>query len=112
MDFIPIDPKLNKISGLIVEAAYQVHSTLGPDLLESVYQKCMFIELKEKGVSVVTEARIPLQYKHHDVDANLRIDVLVEDKIIVELKSVDHLLPVHEAQLLSYMKLSKNVWDY
>jgi len=106
MDYQPIDPALNKISGLIVDSAYQVHSTLGPGLLESVYQKCMVVELREKGISVETEIQIPIQYKHHNIDANLRIDMLVGNEIVVELKSVEQLLSVHEAQLLTYLKLS------
>lgn len=106
MEYKPIDPAHNKITGLIVDAAYQVHSTLGPGLLESVYQKCMVVEIRDRNLKVQTEIQIPIQYKEHSIDANLRIDMLVEDSIIVELKSVEHVLPVHEAQLLTYMKLS------
>jgi GxxExxY protein len=106
MEYIPIKPELNNISGAIVDTAYQVHTTLGPGLLESVYQKCMVIELREKGFAVDTEVQIPIQYKHHEIDAHLRIDMLVNNEVIIELKSVDQLLPVHKAQLLTYLKLT------
>jgi GxxExxY protein len=106
MEYQPIKPEVNKISGVVVDAAYQVHSTLGPGLLESVYQKCLLLELKDKNITVETEVQIPIRYKHHTVDANVRIDMLVENTVIVELKSVEQLLPVHKAQLLTYLKLT------
>jgi GxxExxY protein len=101
----PIDPSVNEITAKIVDAAYQVHSNLGPGLLEAVYQKCMIIELTNSALHVQKEVNVPLLYKGQDIDAHLRIDLLVENNVIVEIKSVDHLLPVHEAQLLSYLKL-------
>ncbi|MFA6541691.1 MAG: GxxExxY protein [Bacteroidota bacterium] len=97
---------LNSITGQIVDAAFQVHTNLGPGLLESVYHKCMLVELKERKISVQSEAAIPILYKEQDIDANFRIDLLVENEIIVELKSVEQMLPVFDAQLLTYMKLS------
>ena len=101
----PIDPSVNEITAKIVDAAYQVHSNLGPGLLEAVYQKCMIIELANSALHVQKEVNVPLLYKGQDIDAHLRIDLLIENTVIVEIKSVDHLLPVHEAQLLSYLKL-------
>lgn len=106
MEFQPINPKLNEVSGQIVDAAYQVHLNLGPGLLESVYQKCLLIELRERNLTVVTEVQLPLKYKGQNVDSNLRIDMLVEDEIIIELKAVEQMLPVFESQLLTYLKLS------
>ncbi|MDD8019054.1 MAG: GxxExxY protein [Bacteroidota bacterium] len=91
---------------MIVDAAYQVHSSLGAGLLESVYQKCMLVELGERKLHVQRELALPIKYKGHDVDANLRLDMLVENQIVVELKAVEELLPVHEAQLMTYLKLS------
>jgi GxxExxY protein len=106
MEFQPIEPGLNKISGAIVDAAYQIHTNLGPGLLESIYQKCLVIELQERGLTVETEVQIPIQYKNHNIDAHIRIDLLVNDAVIVELKSVERIMPVHTAQLITYLKLS------
>ena len=108
MSFEPLENNINEISLKIVDSAYQVHSTLGPGLLESVYQKCLVVELQERNLSVKSEIIIPIQYKHHLIDANLRIDLLVEDKVIVELKSVEQMLPVFESQVLTYLKLTGN----
>ncbi len=106
MKFEPIEDSLNEIGKKVVDSAYQVHINLGPGLLESVYQKCFIAELRERNLSFNTEVLIPIKYKHHEIDANLRLDVIIEDKVIVELKSVEQLLPVFEAQLLTYLKLT------
>ncbi|MBI2429495.1 MAG: GxxExxY protein [Ignavibacteriales bacterium] len=106
MDYRPIDPALNEVTGKIIDAAYNVHSTLGAGLLESVYQKCMLLELAERKLYVQRELVVPIRYKGYDIDANYRIDLLVENEVVVELKSVDQMLPVFEAQLLTYMKLA------
>ncbi len=106
MNFEPLDSSYNELTGKIVDAAFQVHSSLGPGLLESVYEKCLIIELQEKKLRVATQVNLPIIYKNKNVDTNLRIDILVEDKVIVELKSVEQMLPVFEAQLLTYLKLS------
>jgi GxxExxY protein len=106
MSFEPIEANVNEISRKIVDSAYQVHTTLGPGLLESVYQKCLVVELQERNLSVKCEVIVPIQYKHHSIDSNLRIDLLVEDTVIVELKSVEQMLPVFESQVLTYLKLS------
>lgn len=86
-------------------AAIEVHRELGPGLLESVYQKCLQIELKDWDIQFVSQASIPVVYKNKFVDANLRCDLFVEDALIVELKAVDQILPIHAAQVITYMKL-------
>lgn len=85
--------------------AIEVHRELGPGLLESVYQKCLQIELKDWEIQFVSQASIPVVYKNKFVDANLRCDLFVEDALIVELKAVDQILPIHAAQVITYMKL-------
>ena len=97
---------INKISGVIVDAAMQVHTALGPGLLESAYEACLKYELTSRGLEVLNQVELPVTYKDKKIDAGYRIDLLVEDNIIVELKAVDKVIPIHEAQLLSYLKLS------
>jgi GxxExxY protein len=96
-----------KIATEIVDAAFQVHKELGPGLLESVYQVCMERELRERNIFFLKQVFLPVIYKGETLDADFRIDLLVADEIVVELKSVEVLLPVHEAQLLTYLKLSE-----
>jgi GxxExxY protein len=83
-----------------------VHSALGPGLLESAYEACLVYELRERGLQVRTQVPLPLVYRGVQLGAAYRMDLLVEDSLVVELKTVDKLQPVHEAQLLSYLKLS------
>ena len=100
--------KLNQISFNIISAAIKVHETLGPGLLESVYQKCMEIELKKRGLQVESEVDLPVIYESEKViDLGFRIDLLVEAAVIVELKSVEEVKPVHKKQLLTYLRLAK-----
>ena len=100
--------KLNQISFNIISAAIKVHETLGPGLLESVYQKCMEIELKKRGLQVESEVDLPVIYEGEKViDLGFRIDLLVEAAVIVELKSVEEVKPVHKKQLLTYLRLAK-----
>jgi len=100
--------ELNLLSSKIIEAAINVHSELGPGLLESVYSSCMLIELKDMGMDVKAEVPIPVIYRGQKVsEEGFRVDLLVEDKIVVELKSVENLQPVHKKQLLTYLKLAK-----
>lgn len=87
--------------------AINVHRELGPGLLESVYQKCLIHELKSKGFKVKQQAKAPLFYKDLKLEVELKADIIVNESIIIELKTVDCLLPVHEAQLLTYMRLLK-----
>ncbi|MFN7676032.1 GxxExxY protein [Flavobacterium sp.] len=88
-------------------AAIEVHKNLGPGLLESIYHKCLEKELSIKDFKFKTELIIPINYKGLEIDANLRCDLFVENCLLVELKSVEKILPIHEAQLLTYMKLLK-----
>ncbi len=99
---------LNILSKEVVDSVYQVHTILGPGLLEKAYQKCLSVELSSRGIKNELEVEIPLIYKNIDVEVNYRIDILVEGKIVLELKAVEKTLPIHEAQLLTYLKLSNN----
>lgn len=96
---------LTDLTYQITGAAIEVHKKIGPGLLESVYQKCLMHELSLRNLSYISESTIPIIYKGLDVDAELRYDLYVEDLIVVELKAVEFILPIHEAQLLTYMKL-------
>jgi GxxExxY protein len=96
----------NDVSGQVIDAAIKVHTALGPGLLESAYEACLKHELSKRGLKVVSQVALPLTYDGIEIDCGYRIDLLVEDQVIVELKAADCLLPLHEAQLLSYLKLS------
>ena len=99
---------LNYLSSLIIKAAIKVHRELGPGLLESVYQACMIIELKNMGIKVQSEVPIEIFYNGQKInDVGFRIDLLVDDTIIVELKSVGQVQDVHKKQLLTYLRLAK-----
>ena len=98
--------ELNDVSGEIVRAAITVHSALGPGLLESAYRACLCHELSKRGLRSDVEVVLPLKYDGVTIDVGYRLDLLVEDAVIVELKTVRKLLPVHQAQLLSYLRLS------
>ena len=86
-------------------AAMEVYNTLGPGLLESVYHQAMIVELQDRGLNVKSEVPIQVNYKGKNIDCNLRLDLIVEDQVIVELKSVEELLPVHYKQLKTYLRL-------
>ncbi|MGE5807277.1 MAG: GxxExxY protein [Ignavibacteria bacterium] len=96
---------LNNLTYKIIGAAIEVHKYLGPGLLESIYHKCMKHELCLRKLSFLSELIAPVNYKGVDLDCELRCDFLIEDAIVVELKAIDAVAPVHEAQLLTYMKL-------
>jgi GxxExxY protein len=98
---------IEDIARQIVHAAFTVHSALGPGLLESAYQACLAYELASAGVHVVSEINLPVIYREIKIDAGYRIDMLIENMIIIENKAVEKLLPVHQAQLLTYMKLTE-----
>jgi GxxExxY protein len=98
--------RLNEISGNIVRAAVQVHSVLGPGLLESAYEACLACELRERRLVVRTQVALPLIYKDINLEGGYRIDLLVEESVIAEIKTVTKVLPVHEAQLLTHLRLS------
>lgn len=96
---------LDELTYKILGCAIEVHKQLGPGLLESVYEKCLVFELNLKGLHVQSQQRINIQYKEITFDSELRYDLLVENLIILELKSCEYFLPVHEAILLTYMKM-------
>ena len=98
---------LNKLIYEVNGAAMEVHQQLGPGLLESIYHQCMKEELKLRNISFQSEMIIPVKYKGKLIDTNLRLDLLVEGILPVELKAVEKILPIHQAQLLTYMKLLK-----
>jgi len=97
--------QINDVSGQIVDAAMKVHSVLGPGLLEAAYQVCLAHELRQRGLAVRREVRMPVRYDGVVLDAAYRIDLLVEECVVVEVKAVSKILLVHEAQLLSQLKL-------
>ena len=98
---------INKISSAIIRAAINVHKELGPGLLESVYQSCMIIELSEMGLNVKGEVPVPVNFRGRNItDQGFRIDLLVEDSLVVELKSVEQVKDIHKKQLLTYLKLT------
>ena len=97
---------VDEISGQIVDAAIRVHSALGPGLLESAYEACLAYELRKRGLRVLVQHPLPVVYDGVRLDVGYRMDMLVEDTVVVDLKAVAKVLPVHEAQLLSYLKLS------
>jgi GxxExxY protein len=98
--------ELNEITGQIISAALKVHSAIGPGVLESVYQTCLFHELQQFGLTVQSQVALPVMYGTLRLDSGYRIDLLVENSIIVELKCVETLLPIHKAQLLTYLRLA------
>jgi GxxExxY protein len=99
--------ELNRITQSIIGAAIDVHKHLGPGLLESAYEACTAFELVERGLQVEQQKPLPLLYKKVRLDCGYRLDMMVDGKVIVEIKAVDTLLPIHEAQLLSYLKLTQ-----
>ncbi len=96
---------LNDLTHAIIGAAIEVHKELGPGLLESIYEKCLSHVLKENGYDISLQQKVPLQFRGLYLDCDLRFDLMVENAIIVEIKAIDALLPIHEAQLLTYLKL-------
>jgi GxxExxY protein len=102
----PLPSELEDLSRSLVDSAIKVHQTLGPGLLESVYETCLCIELDKRGIAYESQAPIALVYEGVRIDAGLRLDLLVEKSIILELKAVDKLLPIHQSQLLTYLKLA------
>lgn len=96
----------NALSKKVIGAAMEVHKELGAGLLESAYEYCLKEELERQGLQVKTQVDLPLYYKGYETGKSYRIDMLVEDKIIVELKAVDSILPIHEVQLVTYLKLT------
>ena len=98
--------ELNKITEAIIGAAIDVHKALGPGLLESAYIACLVYELIERGYKATREVPLPLIYKGVKLDSGYRLDIFVNDKVIIEVKSVERLAPVHDAQIISYLKIA------
>ena len=96
----------NEISGAIVDAAMKVHSALGPGLLESAYAACLRHELIKRGLKANSEVPVPVVYDGIKLDAGYKLDLLVEDTVVVELKAIEALAPIHQAQIISYLKLT------
>ncbi len=101
------EASVNRVTEAIIGAAMKVHSSLGPGLLESAYEACMVHELRKAGLKVVNQVVLPVHYDGIELELGYRLDLLVEDRVIVELKCVEKILPVHEAQLISYLRLSR-----
>ncbi len=102
-----VNMEFEPISKIIIGAAIEVHKHLGPGLLESAYEECLAYELTENGLFVKRQKPVPVVYKEVKLDCGYRIDILVNDEVIIEIKSVDVLHPVHEAQILTYMKFAR-----
>jgi len=100
------EDKLNSITEAIIGAAIAVHRALGPGLLESAYEACLAFELRERGLKVEQQKALPVVYRTVKLDCGYRLDLVVEDAVVVEIKAVEHLAPIHEAQLLSYLRLA------
>ncbi len=98
--------RLDEITGQIVDAAIQVHRALGPGLLESAYEACLVSELVQRGFLVERQKDLPVVYRDTQIDCGYRLDLLVEDQVIVEVKAVDKLAPIHDAQVITYLRLS------
>ena len=98
--------EVNQVSGIVVDASMKVHSALGPGLLESAYEACLIRELRKRGLRVESQVPISIIYDGETLDVGYRADLVVEGLVLVELKSIDAVLPIHKAQLLSYLRLS------
>ena len=97
---------IEKVFKIVLDCSFQVHTGLGPGLLESAYEECLYYEIRQSGLVVEKQKSLPLIYKEVKLDAGYRIDLLVENQVIVEVKSIDSLADIHLAQILTYMKLS------
>jgi len=106
MQYLPLSERVEQIAKAIVDAAYTVHKVLGPGLLESIYEVCFCHELAKRELSYQRQVQVPIVYDGKRFDEGLRLDVLVEDLVICELKAVEEMHPVFEAQLLTYLKLT------
>jgi len=105
-DTVKMKDELNIITKTVITAAIKVHRELGPGLLESAYEACLAYELLESGLLAERQKALPIKYRDVELDCGYRIDILVERKIIIELKTVEKFEPIHQAQILSYLKLS------
>jgi len=103
---IPRTHRVNRITGMIITAAMKVHSQLGPGLLESAYEACLAHELRKQGLSVAQQVGLPVIYDGERIDLGYRMDLIVDGSVVIEIKCVEAINPVHQAQLLSYIRLS------
>jgi len=101
-----LDAEIERIAKIIVDSAYRVHSALGPGLLESVYEHCLVVELMARGLKVERQVIVPIIYRDTRIEQGLRLDLLVEGKIVIENKSVEKLISLHESQIITYLKLA------
>jgi len=101
-----LDEATESLATEIVDAAFKIHSSLGPGLLENVYETCLAHELHRRGINFESQVSLPIRYEGLNLDAGLRLDLVVGGKVIIECKAVEALLPVHKAQILTYLKLS------
>ncbi|MEO8234344.1 MAG: GxxExxY protein [Flavobacterium sp.] len=106
-DFEKISPEIQALSYKIIGLSIEVHRQLGPGLLESAYQECLFYEIIKAGLKVEKEKALPIVYKEIEINQGYRIDLLIEDKLVIELKTVDNYTSVHFAQILTYLKSGK-----
>jgi GxxExxY protein len=104
--FAPISPEIERVGKAVLNATFKVHTALGPGLLESVYETCTAFELTQSGLRAPTQVALPVTYQGIKMDAGLRPDMIVEESVIVEFKSVDTMHPIFEAQLITYLKLT------
>jgi GxxExxY protein len=104
--YLPVSSHVERVGKAVLDASFKVHTALGPGLLESVYETCTAFEVKESGLQVATQMALPVTYRDIKMDAGLRLDMLVEDCVIVEFKSVETMNPVYDAQLITYLKLT------
>ncbi len=102
----------NEIGKLVLDAAFKIHSVLGAGLLESIYESCLAHELQKQGLQVKRQVSLPILYDDLKLDNAFRLDLLLDDKVVVEIKATDKVVPVHTAQLLSYLKLGKYKLGY
>jgi GxxExxY protein len=99
-------PRVNELTGRIIEGAIKVHKALGPGLLESAYLACLLFELRRSGLEVQHQRKVPVNYDDVQIDCGYKLDLVVQDLVVVELKSVEQLAPIHTAQILTYLKLT------
>ena len=105
-EHLPIPSETEKVAKAMLDAAFTVHSNLGPGLLESVYETCLAFELRKKGYDVQVQITLPVIYEDIRIETGYRLDLLVDNRVIVEIKSIEQLQPVHHSQILTYLKLS------
>lgn len=110
--FLPLSERENQLAKIVVDIAFDLHKVLGPGLLESVYEKCFCYELRQRNISFLRQQLVPVYYKELFIDDGLRLDILVDDLLIIELKAQENNHPVWEAQLLSYLKLAQKRIGY